>query len=251
MINKYNKAFTLIELSIVIVIIGLLVAGVLTGKDLIRASELKTAVNEVIKYKSALQQFDTLYSGLPGDITDATSYWSTSANGDGNGQIAPETSNEAFRAMQQLALANLIDGTYSGTSKNGGASDVLVPSTNNVSGNIGALKINGAGIYVKCCSTTDYSRSLTFNNHVNIFKPSSTAGKRDGIVTPIEALSIDGKMDDGIPDTGFIGGSGVWDGAAYSAGNCYTGTGSSSSYYSADSTKKTLPYCQMMFAYDW
>ncbi len=245
---KEIQAFTLIELSIVITIIGLIVGATFVGADLINNSETKTLLSEVQKFKSSITQFQTLYKGLPGDVSNAQSYWPSSANGNGDGQIAAETSNEAFRALQQLYLANLVDGAYYSISGTWGTGFVLADAV--TTGNIISSKARqDVGIYIKCCSSTDYSRSITFNNHISVSAPSGT--KRYGAFTPIEAKEIDQKIDDGVPDTGLVGGSGNWTGAAYAATGCYSSTGSSSTYDTAVAANNKMRYCQMQFAYDW
>src|SRR3954471_15989161 len=66
--------FTLIELSIVLVIIGLVVGGVLVGQDLIKAAQIRSAVSKIEKYNTAVHTFRTKYNALPGDIPNAASY---------------------------------------------------------------------------------------------------------------------------------------------------------------------------------
>ncbi len=62
------SAFTLIELSIVLVIIGLKVGGVLVGRDLINASYVRAQITQIEKYNQAVNTFRDKYSELPGDI---------------------------------------------------------------------------------------------------------------------------------------------------------------------------------------
>ena len=67
MANAHKKrGFSLIELAIVLVIIGLLSGGVLIGQSLIRNAELQAAINEVGKYKDAIATFQQKYIELPG-----------------------------------------------------------------------------------------------------------------------------------------------------------------------------------------
>src|SRR5438477_2747635 len=63
-----QQGFTLIELSIVLVIIGLIVGGILVGQDLIKAAEIRATVGQVEKYNSAVNTFRSKYNGIPGDI---------------------------------------------------------------------------------------------------------------------------------------------------------------------------------------
>lgn len=251
---KNKLAFTLIELAIVISIIGLLVAATVAGISLLESAESRGLLSEVQKLRSSVANFQEVYRGLPGDISNATSYWSTSANGDGDGTIDAETSNEPFRALEQMNLAGLIEGAYAGFAGTWTIATVdgFSLSKSEKTGNvIGSAARDGAALYVKCCSTTDYSRTIDFNNHVSVFSINSTITKRSGILTPVEALAIDTKTDDGKPDTGLVGGSGSWSGSAYVSTGCYSGTGSSSAYLSADATYKAQFGCQMQFAYDW
>lgn len=63
-----NKAFSLMELSIVLIIIGLLVAGIIGGKSLVENAKLKSMMNEVRNAKQGLNIFFVLKGRLPGDL---------------------------------------------------------------------------------------------------------------------------------------------------------------------------------------
>ena len=66
--NQAENGFTLIELAIVLVIIGLLIGGVLFGKDMIAASEVRATVSQLDKFRSAVNAFRLKYNELPGDM---------------------------------------------------------------------------------------------------------------------------------------------------------------------------------------
>ena len=68
--NNNNKAFSLIELSIVLIIIGLLVAGITGGQSLIESAKIKGFMNEMDGYKQAVFAFKTIKDRLPGDINN-------------------------------------------------------------------------------------------------------------------------------------------------------------------------------------
>ncbi len=66
--TRYNSAFTLIELSIVLVIIGLVVGGVLVGRDLIKAAEIRAQISQIEQFATAINTFKLKYNYLPGDL---------------------------------------------------------------------------------------------------------------------------------------------------------------------------------------
>ncbi len=85
-----HKGFTLIELSIVLVIIGLIVGGVLVGRDLITSASLRSQIAQIDKIQTAVTTFQGKFGALPGDIDEATAgkfgftapAWSRGGDGD-------------------------------------------------------------------------------------------------------------------------------------------------------------------------
>lgn len=69
------RGFSLIELSIMLVILGLLVGAVTAGQSLIRASELRSVTTDIERYRAGIATFRDKYFGLPGDLLNATSFW--------------------------------------------------------------------------------------------------------------------------------------------------------------------------------
>jgi prepilin-type N-terminal cleavage/methylation domain-containing protein len=114
-----RHGFTLIELSIVLVIIGLLVGGILVGRDLIRAAELRADISAVDKFDAAVNTFRLKYNCVPGDCVNATQFLEGAYNGNGDGVIEPSLGGfswlygfyigyELAYAVDHLARANLI-----------------------------------------------------------------------------------------------------------------------------------------------
>lgn len=81
-----KRGFTLVELSIVLVIIGLLVGGVLAGQELILVSKRQKVINMWEDMNVSANTFKTKYNALPGDFRKAANF-SLGGNGDGNGHI--------------------------------------------------------------------------------------------------------------------------------------------------------------------
>lgn len=76
-----QRGFTLIEISIVLVIIGLIVGGILVGQTLIKAAQNRTIIREKDQIETAVMTFRDKYGGLPGDLPNATQFWGTEAGG--------------------------------------------------------------------------------------------------------------------------------------------------------------------------
>jgi prepilin-type N-terminal cleavage/methylation domain-containing protein len=225
--TKSQKGFTLIELSIVLVIIGLIVGGVLVGQDLIRAAEIRATVSQLEKYNSAVNTFRSKYSALPGDmpVTAAISFGLNSATagvgggsamtgaaglGDGNGLLeggGPYTAltGEVLIFWNHLSQANLVDGSFGGLTSGNMAANAIVPTaavtTSTLNAWVPPAKL-GRGNYI-------FTYSALGTNYYEIIGATGlTLGTGAYALatdmTPIEARNIDAKLDDGQPTTGII-----------------------------------------------
>ena len=103
---KNQKGFTLIEIAIVLVIIGLLIGGVLKGQSMIQNAKVKRLVKDAEGITAAVIAFQDRYGQLPGDESSTTTPPGDTNNGDGDG-LVDET---AGWEMQDLRLAGLISG---------------------------------------------------------------------------------------------------------------------------------------------
>jgi prepilin-type N-terminal cleavage/methylation domain-containing protein len=132
MTHAQRNGFTLIELSIVLVIIGLIVGAILVGRDLVAAAQYRRAVSDLENLKTSIATFKNKYNCLPGDCANATAFFSCAddyttpwsgnyCNGDGDGLYDSDgTSSNAtyegtLRIWEQLSDAGLpFLGTYTG-----------------------------------------------------------------------------------------------------------------------------------------
>lgn len=104
--------FTLIEMAIILVIISFIIVAILFAQDLLRNNRLRSVMAEKNQIVSAINTFRGKYNALPGDLKNASSYWSGESNGNGDGAIAATESDLAWR---HLSKASLIGGTFTGT----------------------------------------------------------------------------------------------------------------------------------------
>ncbi len=207
--DSRRSAFSLVELSIVLVILGLLVGGVLSGQSLIRAAELRSVTSEYQRFAAATGTFRDKYFAIPGDMSNAVAFWGNTdtGNGDGNGMIestgtaigasAAMTSNEISNFWIHLAKAGLIEGSYTAI-----ANTTLTAGTNNPKARLSNAAWNvGTLGTVGVASTTYYAGSY---GNVFYFGSGTSATTPAAVLKPEEAWNIDTKMDDGRPDTGSV-----------------------------------------------
>jgi len=111
-LRNNQKGFTLVEIAIVMVIIGLLIGGILKGQEMINNAKVKRVVKQADEMRAAVMTFYDKYGQYPGDENSALFPPGDLIAGNNDGQILGA---EVFGAMSDLALANLITGTYNGT----------------------------------------------------------------------------------------------------------------------------------------
>jgi prepilin-type N-terminal cleavage/methylation domain-containing protein len=126
MSRNRTTGFTLIELSIVLVIIGLVIGGMMAGRDLIKAAQRRAQLAQFEMFQVAVSTFKVKYNQLAGDANNATEFFTGVTNGNGNGilQLADSTSRcdigiyggEMGQFFIHLSKANLLDHNYTGGS---------------------------------------------------------------------------------------------------------------------------------------
>lgn len=118
--NKQQSGFTLVEIAIVLVIIGLLLGGVLKGQELVNSAKVKNLANDFRAISSFVYAYQDRFRALPGDDRAANTHLNGGTNaaaaalGDAriNGPwIAPGATAETFLFWQHVRLAGLATGT--------------------------------------------------------------------------------------------------------------------------------------------
>jgi len=209
--RKQQAGFTLIEIAIVLVIIGLLLGGVLKGQELITAARVRNLISTQDGIKAAYFGFLDRYRSLPGDYT------ATNANanipgcgtgcfgGNGNGQIVTDgTNGEATHVWEHLSKAGFITGSYVS------GSALPTPSTANTPS-------NPYGAIIELEFDNTYQDPGTASNRHNM---------KTGNNIPSDIMAeVDRKIDDGLATAGQLRFS-TFGGATNGAQECFaTGTG--------------------------
>ena len=176
MTNSKQKGFTLVEIAIVLVIVGLLIGGVLKGQEMISNAKLKRIESDNAGIAAAMFSYQDRYLQLPGDDSDAEArfdiYTASTDNGNGNGIIGgnwtpANATDETGLFWRHLRAAGLIPGN---------ATDSTQPR--NAYGGLTGIRNDSLGI----------------PGHVIIFS------QIDGPIAKI----LEAKLDDGAPNAGRI-----------------------------------------------
>jgi prepilin-type N-terminal cleavage/methylation domain-containing protein len=224
---RLRSGFTLIELSIVLVIIGLIAGGILISKDLIEAARIRQQISQLQQYSTAVNTFRLKYSGIPGDLAGNkaqqfgfTSRSGAQAHGDGNGTLGAcslsgvYTSDRYFGCETALFWSDLSTAHMIGNNLTAATDDfVVLMNANNIDQYLPRSKLNG---YVavfsyalmedflslpdtpKCKNTFCYALIKSMDTLLD-GKLSAQIG-----ITSGQAFAMDTKMDDGKPSTGIV-----------------------------------------------
>ncbi|HEU5047493.1 MAG TPA: prepilin-type N-terminal cleavage/methylation domain-containing protein [Rickettsiales bacterium] len=238
--NSKILGFTLIELSIVLVIIGLIVGGILTGRDLIETAAQRAQIAQIEKYGTAIRTFQLKYGYLPGDIPDPyASNFGFSARGtgvpggegDGNGILqgyvaadgvtgaAAEAVGETAIFWADLSTAGLVDvNIQSYDAKGAGypsayhinSQAITLSSSPGLYQWLPTAKLgNGNFVYV-WSNASSASVANTYKNYFAVSTITDFFNNHDYEttvnpgVTVTQAYNIDKKTDDGVPLAGNV-----------------------------------------------
>lgn len=228
--KHYEKklGYTLVELSIVIIIIALILGGLFSSALLVKQSYLRSVMNDFQAYKASYNTFIATYKKPPGDIEYATKFFdsalcaSTDAmcNGDGNGLIirAIDDTDEVKAAMKHLQLAGLLNASLALVVPGGDFSDTakLVPGFN-----VPKSKLSGGGYmminqYAPAMALSAGQLNISAGLAISPFPVNMNAlyiGKMTdyfddnlvgGVMSGVDAYNIDVKLDDGVSTSGNI-----------------------------------------------
>lgn len=238
--RQSQGGFTLVELAIVMVIIGLLMGGILKGQELIANAKVSATVSQVKGVDAAINSFFDKYNAYPGDIinpqarlpgcTDAPCTGNGTGGVIGNARIeggnvatSPALANEAGKMFVHLQAADLVSG--------------ITPANGTVFGGVFPTVRAGGGMWV-AYTTNGLANSLPAGKHYAALAGTTGAvANGDGALNASTAAQIDRKLDDGSPNSGTVQTVGT---------NCFTGTGATAIYDEANNAGTCTIYARML-----
>jgi prepilin-type N-terminal cleavage/methylation domain-containing protein len=207
--KRSEAGFTLVELAVVMIIIGLLIGGVLKGQELIANAQITSTVAQIKGIDAATTTFRDMYDALPGDMARAGARLPACAGACvvaagpllGNRRVdsaftgAPGAEGTAF--WLQLNAADLLTGinpangnvwggNFPEAEIGGGFHVGFFPGVGNLASQVGAVGNPRAGHYLALHATPAGAVAAT------------------GFLNPNQAFRIDSKLDDGVPGTGSV-----------------------------------------------
>lgn len=226
-----QRGFTLIEMAIVLVIIGLIVAAVLVGRDLIKAAGIRATVSQLTSYQAASNTFRNKFNGIPGDLANPQQFFpgivgvaNSGGCADGNGLIETPVGacgvvfdngfgGETALFWYELAQAQLIADNIDDPSVLL-LDNIPVPQAGpGAASNLPLAKLGGGAAWTVSSDMIQNMNYFIISNvslgtmqwmGVPATYSVGQTGANYGILTPAQAHDIDYKLDDGNPASGIV-----------------------------------------------
>ena len=215
--NGSDGGFTLIEMSIALVIIGLVVAGIVAGVQLLETARIQRQISQIADYEAAVNTFKLTYNAIPGDMSSqqASTFFpgvgaaTCDNSGRNNGAITGQTLDidtacrEPLYAFKHLGASGLLKKTFDGTFSRAGVPAAALKDSMSL-----VLSERCCGVTESQLSTAESDLRYSVALYVS-YVAFSSAGQ--GVLTgtnqgmdALTAYSIDAKLDDGVARQGKV-----------------------------------------------
>lgn len=203
-LRTVERGFTLVEIAIVLVVVGLLMGGILKGQEMVNQAKIKNLIADFSGVSAAYAGYQDRYRAVPGDDPNAGLRWAGATSGNGDGQIAGKynsqtPTDESRLWWQHLRRAGFVSGA--GTDQPFNAVTGIIGVQTGDAGATVAPALNGFVSLIVCFASLPDKM----------------------------AISVDTQMDDGSPNTGSMRGqlnTGPNPDIATAAASAYAETGS-------------------------
>ncbi|PIR37321.1 MAG: hypothetical protein COV35_09500 [Alphaproteobacteria bacterium CG11_big_fil_rev_8_21_14_0_20_39_49] len=195
--KKEQSGFSLVELSVSIVIIGFIMAAIVQGKNILDNAQIRSIISQFSEHQTSANSFKLKYLQYPGDFDEAVAHWDIGTNdiedgnGDGKIQFVQGGVYEGYRAWQHLTYARMTKANYLGTETTGAAQlESDIPKSNQIGGFVfehGLLAMTSGNVIA-----------------LGIPLASTTTINLGSSLTAQQAFAIDNKSDGGNPSTGKV-----------------------------------------------
>ncbi|MCC6598193.1 MAG: prepilin-type N-terminal cleavage/methylation domain-containing protein [Alphaproteobacteria bacterium] len=199
------QGFTLVELAVVMIIIGILIGGILKGQELITNARVTSSISQMESLGAAYNGFRDQYAALPGDIINAVTRVPgcnvlPCANGDGSGVVdtnvgaASAYANEGTQFFVHLLNAGFITGMSGANAAEAfGVSNPAAPIGGGFTAGDARTGTNGF-------TAADLGATV----HLVLTGTMANVAAGQGILTPQQASNLDRRLDDGVPNSGSV-----------------------------------------------
>ena len=210
---QYKKAFSLVEMSLVLILIGILVVTILVAKEMRAGATNRMVIKDIDRIQVALNQFYDTFGDAAGDSNKIYKFWANECASEavcnGNGNRIIEAYKESHLVWLHLSLAEIFAGNFTGAGDGDTQTqtrDVNVPRSVIENGQYSIL----------------YYDWGQFPDHHLILLGTQVAGDigYGAVLDANAAYEIDNKIDDGLPSTGNIYGRNGYKNGSWLNTNC-------------------------------
>lgn len=197
--TKFNYSFSMIELSIALVIIALIMGVMTLSMGFVHNARMQRVMKDFVLYSGAINNFIERYNTIPGDMHNAETHFKCSGcNGSGNGLL--NTSREELLAWNHLFLSKFVSDNYPDVQAG-------IYTVDDAKYYLPSGSINGSSYVIKTGNID--GKNKIFLEFGKITSVSATTITLGSVLNPADTMYMDTKLDDSVADTGILRGVGA------------------------------------------